>query len=51
MEGQKLYKTYEYPGMTVRVYRPDLTAEEHTKRMKQIYQAAEALIKEQRRVK
>lgn len=47
MEGQVI-KTYEYPGIKVRVYRPDLTPEERKKRMKQIYKAAEALVKDQR---
>lgn len=51
MTGQDRITTYDFPGMTVRVHRPDLTAEERSKRMKQIQKAAEALVKEQRRTR
>lgn len=40
-----------YPGMTVRVYRPILTDEERARRMKRIEQAAAALLIEQEKAK
>lgn len=49
MKTQDVYKEiriFEYPGATVRVHIPDLTAEERAKRMTQIRKAAEALLKE-----
>ena len=39
-------RTFTYPNAIVRVHFPDLTAEENTKRMKQIHKAAEELLKE-----
>lgn len=44
-------KTFEFPGMTVRVFSPILTEEERKKRMKAIYKAAENLLKEVERRK
>nr|DAZ38697.1 MAG TPA: hypothetical protein [Caudoviricetes sp.] len=35
---------FEFPGMTVRVYRPILTDEERAKRMEEIKKAAAALL-------
>lgn len=35
---------FEFPGMTVRVYRPILTDEERARRMKEIEKAAAALL-------
>ena len=46
MEGQSEIKTFTYPNAIVRVHFPDLTDEEQKKRMKHIYKAAEALLKE-----
>ena len=49
MQGQEVtYKevrTFNFPNMTVRVHIPDLTVEERNRRMKQIYNAAETLLK------
>lgn len=48
MKTQDIYeepKTITYPNMTVRVYSPILSDEERAARMKQIYKAAEALLK------
>lgn len=39
-------RTFTYPNAIVRVHFPDLSPEEHTKRMKQIHKAAEELLKE-----
>lgn len=44
MDGQQ--KTFTYPNMVVRVHFPDLSTEEHNRRMKQIRKAAEDLLKE-----
>ena len=38
-------KIFTYPGMTIKVYSPILSDEERTARMKQIYKAAEMLLK------
>lgn len=46
----KQAKTLTYPNAVVRVFAPELTAEERTKRMKRIYEAAEALLKSERGV-
>lgn len=46
MNGQRETITFTYPNAIVRVHFPDLTEEEHKKRTKQIYKAAEALLKE-----
>lgn len=40
---------YECPGMVVRVYRPVLTDDERAKRMKQLHDAAAALLKSGRK--
>lgn len=49
MQGQEVtYKevrTFNFSNMTVRVHIPDLTTQERERRMKQIYKAAEELIK------
>lgn len=49
MQGQEVtYKevrTFNFSNMTVRVHIPDLTTDERNRRMKQIYKAAEELIK------
>ena len=36
----------EYPNAIVRVYRPILSDEEQTRRMRQVYKAAEELLKD-----
>lgn len=46
MEGQRESKVFTYPNAIVRVHFPDLTAEEHNRRMKTIRKAAEDLLKE-----
>lgn len=46
MNGQSEIKTFTYPNAIVRVHLPDLTDEEHNRRMKKIYKAAEELLKE-----
>jgi hypothetical protein len=38
-------KTITFPGMTVRVYRPILTAEERARRMAQLHNQAAQLLK------
>lgn len=38
-----------YPNMIVRVYYPDITKEEHDRRMKQVYKAAENVLKAKER--
>ena len=38
-------KTFEYPGMLVRVHIPDLSDAERSRRTKQLYKATEALLK------
>ena len=54
MQGQEVtYKevrAFDFSNMTVRVHIPDLTIEERNKRMKQIYKAAESLIKSAERM-
>lgn len=48
-KSQDVYKevrVFEYPNMVVRVHIPDISAEEHERRMKQVRKAAEALLKE-----
>lgn len=47
MKSQDTYgepKIYQFPGCTVRVFRPILTEEERARRMKEIEKAAAALI-------
>ncbi len=44
MDGQM--KTFTYPNAVVRVHFPDLSTEEHNRRMKRIHKAAEELLKE-----
>jgi hypothetical protein len=46
MSGQSEILTFNYPNMVVRVHQPDISEEEHKRRMKQIYKAAEELLKE-----
>lgn len=50
MKGQadtyKETKVFTYPNMVVRVHIPDLTDEERNRRMKAIYKAAEAILKQ-----
>ncbi len=41
----KEVRTFEYPGMTVRVHIPDLTPEERARRMKAIHNQAANLLK------
>ena len=48
MQCQDTYKeikTFTYSNAIVRVYIPDLTEEERTKRMKSIHKAASSLLK------
>lgn len=40
--------TYTYPNAIIRVHTPELTAEERARRMKRIYDAAEALLRSER---
>lgn len=46
MDGQRETRTFIYPNAIVRVHFPDLTQEEHDRRMKQIYKAAVDVLKE-----
>ena len=49
MKKQDTYKevrVFEFSNMIVRVHIPELTEEERARRMKQLYKAAEALLKE-----
>lgn len=39
-------KEFIYPNAVVRVHHPDITKEERDRRMKQIYKAAEDVLKE-----
>lgn len=51
MKSQDVYKevrVFESAGAIVRVYSPELTDEERARRMKRIYKAAEALLKERK---
>lgn len=53
-KGQDVYKeirTFEFPGMVVRVHIPDLEEAERTRRMKRIHEAAARLLKEEGKVK
>lgn len=40
----KEVRTFEYPGITVRVHIPDLTEAERNRRMKTVAKAAESLL-------
>ncbi len=44
-DSYKEVRTFEYPGLIARVYIPDLTSEERSKRMKTIHKEAEKLLK------
>ena len=44
----KEVRTMEFPGLTARVYIPDLTAEERSRRMKVIHNQATNLLKEEK---
>lgn len=49
MKGQDTYKeviTFNFPNMIARVHIPDLTEEEHNRRMKIIHDAAAELLKQ-----
>lgn len=41
----KEVRTFEYPGITVRVHIPDLTPEERSRRLKLIHKEAANLLK------
>lgn len=41
----KEIRTFEYPGIMVRVHIPDLSDAERSRRTKQLYKATEALLK------
>ena len=43
----KEVRTFDFPGMTVKVYIPELTSEERAKRMKRIHNQATNLLKEE----
>lgn len=44
--GEKMQsRVYKYPNAIVRVHRPDLAPEERERRMKEIYMAAEKLLR------
>jgi hypothetical protein len=48
MKAQDVYKEpiiLEFPNATVRVYRPELSAEERERRMKRIHDSAAELLK------
>ena len=45
MEGQRKSQTFTYPNMIVRVHFPDLTDDERKKRSKELYKAAEDILK------
>ena len=48
MHGHDTYKeirTFEYPGMIVRVHIPDISEAERNRRMKQLYSATESILK------
>lgn len=52
MKAQDTYKevrVFESQGAVVRVHIPELTKEERARRMKVLYKAAEALLKEERK--
>lgn len=38
-------QVFTYPNMIVRVHYPDITQEEHNRRMKQVHKAAENVLK------
>ena len=42
-------QVFTYPNMVVRVHRPDITQEEHNRRMKQIHKAAENVLKSKKK--
>jgi ribosome recycling factor len=42
----KEVREFKYPGMKIRVYIPNLTPEERSRRMKQIHNQAAKLLKE-----
>ena len=44
-DSYKEVRTFEFPGLIARVYIPDLTSEERSKRMKAIHKEAEKLLK------
>lgn len=46
MSGQREMQVFTYPNMIVRVHFPDISNEEHERRMKKIKKAAEALLHE-----
>ena len=51
MRAQDTYeepKIIAYPNMTVRIYSPILSDQERAARMKLVYKAAEALLKDKR---
>lgn len=45
MNGQREMRTFTYPNMVIRVHFPDLTDEEKKKRTKELYKAAEDILK------
>ena len=45
MNGQSEMRTFHYPNMVVRVHFPDLTDEERKRRNKELYKAAEDILK------
>ena len=45
MEGQRKPQTFTYPNMIVRVHFPDLTDAERKRRNKELYKAAEDILK------
>ena len=45
MDTYKETRTFNFPGMKVRVFSPELTEEERTKRMKAIHNQAAKLLK------
>ena len=45
MNGQREMRTFQYPNMIVRVHFPDLTDDERKRRNKELYKAAEDILK------
>ena len=46
----KEIRTFEYPGMVVRVHIPDISEAERNRRMKQLYKASESILKSYQKI-
>ena len=49
VQTYKEVKAFEYSNMIVRVHIPDLTDDKRARRMKEVYRAAESLLRSQGR--